>query len=214
LNFAELQAIHSFLYEGMMSPGSRERFLEGGGFCRRHFWVAKQIEDSCWPAGGIGLAILCENLVSQAVKESADVLMQDQRSMLRPLPRRQQRGANHLPGHACIFCQCNAQRELSLVSELEALVEEPEWMKILQAAPLCFRHALFSLRNWKSHQNRGWLLEQLKSQQVQLATDLREFIRKHDYQCRNEPRGREENSVSRAIGFLVGLERQLVREGR
>ena len=67
LAHSERHSIHSFLWEGMMSSHARSAFLEGGGFCARHFWIAKRVEDECWPAGGIGLAILCENLIERAI---------------------------------------------------------------------------------------------------------------------------------------------------
>jgi hypothetical protein len=40
---AERKGIHSFLYEGMMFPLVRQKFLHGGGFCLRHFWMAKEM---------------------------------------------------------------------------------------------------------------------------------------------------------------------------
>ena len=52
---AEQRSIHSFFWEGMMSPDR----------------PAKRIEDERWPAGGIGVAILCENLVAKARAERA-----------------------------------------------------------------------------------------------------------------------------------------------
>ena len=63
---AERKGIHSFLYEGMMFPFVRQQFLDGGGFCLRHFWMAKEIEDETWPTGGFGMAILCESLTHLA----------------------------------------------------------------------------------------------------------------------------------------------------
>jgi hypothetical protein len=65
LRMSERKSIHSFLYEGMMSPLVRRRFLDGEGFCARHFAIAREIEDECWPEGGIGVAILCQDLVRQ-----------------------------------------------------------------------------------------------------------------------------------------------------
>ncbi len=60
--------LFSFLYEGMMSGAARGEFLRGGGFCSRHFWEAKGIEEECW-AEGFGVAILCENLLDESLKD-------------------------------------------------------------------------------------------------------------------------------------------------
>ena len=59
---SERKGIHSFLYESMMSASVRQKFLDGGGFCSRHFWMAKEIEEETWLRGSIAVAILCEDL--------------------------------------------------------------------------------------------------------------------------------------------------------
>jgi hypothetical protein len=51
---------------------------------------------------------------------------------------------------------------------------------------------------------RKELFAQLKTRVTELAADLREFIRKRDYQYRNEPQGREQDSVLRAMLFFGG----------
>jgi hypothetical protein len=53
----ERKGIHSFLREGMMFPHVRQKFLDGGAFCLRHFCMAKEIEDMSWQTGGFGLAL-------------------------------------------------------------------------------------------------------------------------------------------------------------
>ena len=69
---AERKGIHSFLHEGMMFPSVREKFLDGGGFCLHHFWMAKAIEEYAWQTGGFGIAILCSDLASLAGSGLAD----------------------------------------------------------------------------------------------------------------------------------------------
>jgi len=66
----------------------------------------------------------------------------------------------------------------------------------------------FDTDNWRlrrgSVPQRNQLSSRLKSQISELAVDLREFIRKRDYQYRHEPPGREHDSLLRAMYFLVG----------
>jgi hypothetical protein len=199
---AERKGIHSFLYEGMMFPFVRQQFLEGGGFCLRHFWMAKEIEDETWLTGGFGMAILCESLTRLADTGLSEVAAVDPNA--RPTLLRRREAHVFLPGHDCIFCQDNREKERFLAHVLENLVDEEEFQKPLATHGLCIRHGELALQIWKDQEKRKELLAQLRTRVSELAADLREFIRKRDYQFRSEPPGREQDSVLRATGFFVG----------
>ena len=103
-----------------------------------------------------------------------------------------------------MFCQDNQEKEQFLAQVLEELVDEEEFHKPLAAHGLCIRHGELSLQIWKDLRKRDELFSQLEAQLRDLVADLREFIRKRDYQFRNEPPGREQDSVPRAMQFFVG----------
>lgn len=199
---AERKGIHSFLHEGMMFPSVRQNFLDGGGFCLRHFWMAKAIEDDTWQTGGFGIAILCEELARLASfgLDNTDGTEPNSRSGL--LRRREK--PPFVPGHDCMFCRDNREKELFLAEVLEELLDEEEFHQPLAMHGLCIRHGELALRVWKDSSKRNELLSQLRTQLRDLASDLREFIRKKDYQHRNESPGREHDSVLRAMQFFVG----------
>jgi hypothetical protein len=135
LVYSERHAIYSFLWEGMMSSIVRDQFLRGDGFCSRHFWIAKQIEEDCWPAGGIGVAILCENLVSRALRVLPTAQTNSpagQRTMFR-LKKREARSSR--PGDRCMFCADWQEREEALIETLETLRNRPEWSDRLTESP-------------------------------------------------------------------------------
>lgn len=201
---SERRSIHSFLYEGMMSPEPRAVFLRSGGFCLRHFWIAKRIEEECWPAGGIGLAILCENLLDEFSYSSLFAGQNGRRSRSSRFSP-QKDGEARLTGFACTFCRDNQEREHALLQELNELVTENEWSKLLADAPLCLRHASLALRLWQGDEARGWIETYFRAKSEQLASAVREYIRKRDWQYRNEPAGTEQDAVPRAIEFLAGL---------
>jgi len=207
LDRSERHSIHSFLWEGMMSPHARTAFLTGRGFCARHFWIAKRIEDECWPAGGIGVAILCENLIDQAIEN-----LPTQESLSQPdingLFRRKRETRLCSPGSECIFCREGGEREESLLDALQFLKHRPAWAQNLERSPLCVHHSLLALRIWKDPADRQQLRSTLADHLQELQAELREFIRKHDWNCRDEPFGRERDSVFRAIQVLTGLQRQ------
>lgn len=199
---SERKGIHSFLYESMMSPSVRQKFLDGGGFCSRHFWMAKEIEEETWRRGSIAVAILCEDLTRLANAGLANVAEVEPNSRTTLFRHREVRP--FVPGHSCMFCQDNADKETFLAEVLEELVEEPEFAGPLERNGLCIRHGQLSLQVWKDQAKRKQLFAQLEAKVGELSADLREFIRKYDYQYREEPRGREQNPVLRALCLFAG----------
>ena len=199
---AERKAIHSFLHEGMMFPAVRKKFLDGGGFCLHHFWMAKAIEEYAWQTGGFGIAILCDELARLAGLGLANTNGSELKPRSSLLGRRER--PLFVPGHHCIFCDDNREKELFLAQVLEELIDEEEFHKPLAKHGLCIRHGQLCLQTWKDSRRRNELFSRLEAQLKDLADDLREFIRKRDYQYRSEPPGREEDSVLRAMQFFVG----------
>lgn len=209
---AERHSIRSFLYEGMMSPDAREDFLKCGGFCLRHFWVAKRIEEQCWPAGGIGIALLCENLVRRYSVEATQYVDENQRRSFRVLRRNRKRRNFRSPGFGCMFCQDNKERERHLLQTIEELIEQTTWSMMLEDGPLCLRHGVLALSLWQQPSSQERIRECFQSHLSQLTEDIDEFIRKSDWQQRNEPKGPEQDAVFHAIEYLVGLKRQFPGE--
>jgi hypothetical protein len=199
---AERKGIHSFLHEGMMFPSVRKKFLDGGGFCLHHFWMAKAIEEYAWQTGGFGIAILCDELVRLAGLGLANANGSEPNPRSSLLGRREK--PSFVPGHDRMFCDDNREKEQFLAQVLEELVDEEEFHKPLAKHGLCKRHGELCLQTWKDSRKRSELFSQLVAQLRELADDLREFIRKRDYQYRSEPPGREQDSVLRAMQFFVG----------
>jgi hypothetical protein len=206
---SERRAIRSFLWEGMMSPEVREQFLEGRGFCARHFWIAKCTEEECWPAGGIGLAILCENLVARAITDLPREADLDRPEAVNPFRRKRD---THMPdpGSDCMFCRDWIDREKSRIETLEYLKSKPTWSQKLEQSPLCVHHAQLALGIWRDPEDKRQLRSALETRLRELQGDLNEFVRKHDWNHRDEPLGREGDAVERAIRVLTGLERQFL----
>ena len=163
--------------------------------------MAMEIEDECWPAGGSGMAILCEQLLERGLAAIG-------RLGARP-PKGRRAGGGSLvtpPGAACLFCRRNAEREVHLLSVLEDVETDEALAAMLQAAPLCVRHALAGLETWRSGESRRWLGTRVRSRIEALAADLREFRRAQDWQSRTKEagQGRDAASVRRAVEALTG----------
>jgi Family of unknown function (DUF6062) len=201
--------LHSFLYEGMMSPIARQEFLDCGGFCQQHFWQAKGIEEECW-ADGIGISILGENLLDASLNGLASLakerfglrksLLKFRRSMKERTP-----GSEIEPWRRCLACKVERDSEKHYLSTLEDLLGDTDFgERFKKSAGLCLRHTHASIRQWNSEAAME-LVNHSTQERVRLLLDqLREFQRKHDYQFKHEPRGPEWSSPERAIDFLVG----------
>jgi hypothetical protein len=204
VSLSERRSIFTFLREGMMSREVREDFLKGGGFCRAHFRLAKFIEEESWPAGGIGMAILCEQLVGR-VRAGLDAVKGAPSRTMRRL-KRSPAAAAFFAGSGCMFCRENRERAEGHVEALEKLIEEDEFRGPLSGNPLCVAHAQMALRQWKHSEKRQWLRGVIQRQIADLEKDLREFIEKHDYRRRGKSLRHEGSAVLRAMEFLTGLD--------
>jgi len=213
LSASERPAIHSFLSEGMMSPKPRTVFLRGGGFCLPHFWIAKRIEEECSPAGGLGVAILCENLLEgisshSPFLEESTIANQRRRDLgFSQKKSDKKRWRLLLPSFSCTFCRNNQDREWALLEELNAPVVEDEWSQLLADAPSCLGHTYLALQVWQRVAARAWIGTCFRIQTQNLTAEFSEYIRKRVWQCHDEPRGSEQDAVP-SIQFLVGLMNQ------
>ncbi len=206
--------IHSFLYEGMMSSLARQEFLDGGGFCREHFWQAQAIENECW-ADGFGVAILCENLLSAFVKDlyKADKIRAGLKTSLLKVRRPARKRKIHFPpSPQCPACDIARSTEDHYLKTLEELLDDSDFREqYRRSTGLCMSHVHVAIEFWTSETAVESVRSVANGRVNQLINELREFQRKHDYQYRHEPRGPEWSSPERAIDFLVG--RRLKSDG-
>jgi hypothetical protein len=196
----ERKNIHSFLYEGMMFPEVRDQFLDSAGFCARHFNIAKQVEEESWQAGGIGMAILCHELIRRELRDLSEVPERNTsrkriRSRLVEL---------HPPGSSCMFCKNNEDKEQVFVDLLGEVEGEEVFHRALEQNGLCAWHGQLTLARWKKEDARNWLAEILRKHMGDLMEDLQALIRKRGWEHRAEPAGAERDSVNRARQLLLG----------
>jgi hypothetical protein len=198
----------------MMSSAVRGDFLATGGFCARHFWIAKRIEEECWPAGGIGLALLCEDLLKR-VASDVHPLTRGESSNTFERRRSERAGDDRNASRwGCFFCAENWRHERDLLVELDDLVFEAEWRELLVQGSLCVHHARLASALWKNVESLAWLRSRFEKQVAELSAAVVEFVAKQDWRHRQEPHGQEQAAVALAISFLVGLSRRFpVREG-
>lgn len=204
---AERKYIQSFLYEGMMSPIARQDFLDGGGFCREHFWLAKAIEEECW-ANGFGVAILCENLLEVSLRDlekmrPPKIGLKTSLARIRKATRDQER--QRVPEDGCIACNSSSNSEQHYLSALEEWLQDEDFAeRFNQSTGLCLLHIRAAREQWASESGIEIVRDAAKKRAQVLLRELREFQRKHDYRFKLEPHGPEWTSPERSIDFLVG----------
>jgi hypothetical protein len=204
----EERSLFTFLYEGMMNPHVRQKFLDGGGFCARHFWAVTHLGVNFWSVGTLEVADLCVPLVAKAEKGIEHGAGKPGKT----LPwRRKGKAGTMPPGAACMFCRELAAEEESLVRILEQLVEDEAFARRIAARGLCLPHLEKAIAEWEQAARREWLGQAARERIAELAHDLKEFIRKHEHRYRDEPIGREADVVRRAMEFLIGFESRLPR---
>jgi Family of unknown function (DUF6062) len=204
LHKLEQRSLFSFLYEGMMSGPARQEFLQSGGFCPRHFRLARRVKHQSHGIGDFEIASLCRQLVPMAEKDLESVFGATPGRTRLGLKREPERSL--VPGRDCIFCRDTRTREREIIEVLEGLIEDEGFAAGVAANGLCLAHGRLAMAAWKHPGSRRWLAETMARFTAELAADLRQFVRKHEAQHRDEPFGREADVVQRSVAFLLGLE--------
>jgi hypothetical protein len=199
----EEQSVFSFLYEGMSEPHALRRFVEGGGFCPRHFWWVMHMGLNRWGVGIVEVATLSREIVRAAMSGlSKDKRARDQPTRSWFVHLRKQRSESR-----CMFCCELREREQALVELLEGLAGRSEFASALSETGICFPHARMSLNTWKQPGKAEMLLEFVRFRSNVFLGQLNEFLRKYDYRHKDEPFGPEIDVVQRAVEFLAGRDR-------
>ncbi|SRR6266540_221826 len=182
--------------EGRNAKDGRQRFYDGGGFCRRHGWLLHGI---CLDRGsGAAVAAVYGALADRDLV----VLERTQQAIARPRRRTLLRRPT-----ACAACVAAGEeverRAYFLVQLLRAGGAQARYA---DSDGLCFAHltnavdaaieaepeiASFLVGDWR---------RRLTSVREQLA----EFDRKRDHRYADEPKGREQESWTKVIALYVG----------
>ncbi len=182
LEKVERDAIFSLLYERVNDPGTRKEFIKSLGFCPHHAWLLAEIAKSEAVLGGLGPAVLYEHALRKYLEEGMKA-----------------------PEGSCYLCSWVENFEEIY---LEAFVRHSKSLDLLDRyerskAILCDKH-LKEICRRLDEKRRERLLEIQRKKIEKVISDLRSYIDKHDYQCK-EPITREEaNSWKLAIEILKG----------
>jgi len=232
-NESEARYIFSLLYEYVNDPGVREHLLRSLGFCHLHAWEMQATEQELW-GSGLGSSIIYEHLLSQALAGLQAYLIQINRRSRRaswgsrlkawmaerfglnghvPDPVAAALPVGLVPQERCRACQMGDQAEERDIHTLVEMGAEPEFRDWYRASDgLCLPHLRQALAFAERQGNievARFLAEVSEEKLERLTRDLREYIRKHAWQFRHEPKlEREQHSWIEAIAFFIGEKRE------
>lgn len=217
---AEARYLENLLWENVNDPATREQWAAGLGFCSRHAWQLQRLEARRY-GDGLGNAILYEDLL-QRIIPVLETLARPSAVDPPSLHRRLGRFLSHLPhrGRArheipglrgyqrCRVCRLGEETAQAYAEWLiEGLAEADVCERYKTSDGLCLPHLRMALScaRGRAPQTFAWLARDAARRLQRLLGDLREYIRKHDWNYRDEPMSHEERIAwIRAVAFFAG----------
>jgi Family of unknown function (DUF6062) len=192
----------SFLREGKASPSARSRFMEAGGFCRRHAWqlhVAARADGT-----GAGIADLYGQLARRDLELLDRLAVSGPGKAGRRELERALRRAAHCP--MCLNAEATRRRHAAFLCEL--LDDDIGRAAYEDSDGACFQHLEALVEESLGRVRRGtqarFLIEDWRSRLSALRERLREYDRKRSYTAASEPKGDEQRSWTEVIERYVG----------
>jgi hypothetical protein len=228
--WAEYEARHMenlLTDEVVMDPGYREKVRRAKGFCNYHMHLLYRTANSPGVLDGLGYALYMKDVVESVVQEllrfeglsklenKTNISILGWREKRRHVVSRLHEAMrNAVQGErSCPACESiRSMDEIRLHTLLQMLDDEDFRKDFQDSKALCVPHFLWAMGMVRSSRLRNsvdvartlFSIETVGLQTV--ARYLSEFIRKHDWLARNEPRGPEANANTMALNLLVGAQ--------
>lgn len=223
--------IRNLLWEHVNDGETRLYFLRSLGFCPTHTWQLQQTEMATW-GDGLGTAILLEDLTRRILIELETALDDMKRKAARPFPSTGRRWWRYLrqwwrqllarsarpsasdmppglwPGGRCRVCELSANSEATYLEWLVrgcAHAEFQEWVHASDGLCLAHLRRALALAGPERAQAASFLVRTTYEKLTRLDGELQEYIRKHAWEFRHEPKLPSEQSAwIRATAFFAG----------
>ena len=183
----------TLLYEMVNDPKVRRDLAHSRGYCYRHAHMLLDCH------GGFATAILYQDQVAAFIEYLTSLSSMG----LRRAPIKIAREWNAHAG--CPGCRVQMEsRERSVSVFLEAVTEPDMRAAFERSAGFCVPHFFIVIGSAKAPDVRAYVTQVHREKYAELARDLAEFERKHDYRFTHEAMGKEGDSWSRAVKMLAG----------
>jgi len=185
-----------FLYESVNDSGLRQEIKASQGFCNRHAWQLQKFGD------GFGQAIVYSDLMNVVLKQlketGASITIKELLRQISPGSTTKQ---------ICVFCRQERDAEERYVSVFWENFDDPEFSVCYKSSfGLCLPHLVSALKKCRNKKFSEKLIEIEAPKISDLAGELKEFMRKHDYRFSKEKFAEEGDSWIRAIEKFIGKE--------
>lgn len=213
---ATLHFMHIFVREGKSNNEVWESLLRSRGVCQRHALVMLRAEASEY-GDGLSTATLYDWLLDDLLRvmdrAEAKTGSPGWRALFRragePVAAGQRLAARLAPTGPCYACEHLDQYELSAAWTLQRLLSptrgEADFRQGFEgSAPLCLSHFQAVLREVEDEATLDYVVQGQTQKLRHLSRQLKEYLRKFNYQHAHEPKGPEQDSWRRAVQAFVG----------
>jgi len=230
---SEIRYLEAYYSECVMDAGSRSEVIQSRGFCRYHFHRFLSFALQTIPGEKLGLALVLENLVearSGDLKRSRNCIDDLHRTKAKDIMRLLADGVSQAKRKSLDECfrrirsliggrerSCSAcellkdHNEMNVDTLARMLVAHSSFQETFwNGKGLCLFHLLELMRALRLRYDGEFpslsktLLELELRNFDRIGSELKEFIRKHDYRFSNEPWKSEKDVVERAVPKLIG----------
>jgi hypothetical protein len=202
-----------FLNDSVLDPGARLQLIESVSWCARHTLLLLTVESREWP-DHMGSATIFESLLETTQRRLTQA-RQGLRNQQAPARARSwQRIASRIadslrPRRACPVCESEAERESSFEDFFVSTLFDPalgqEMRELyLNSEGLCYRHLVGCVGRCASGKQVGELIEVERQKLGALASEVSDYLRKHEHRHRSEIFGEEIDAWGRAARKLAG----------
>lgn len=192
------------LTQNYYEPGTIKELKSCYGLCNLHAWQLISSRQA------FVIAVTYEYIVEDALGKINLALTRLADERWRSVPdKRKQREEEKVkktlaPTGRCPACENVGETTRNNLAWLAEGLKEPEVFELYRRSEgLCFRHFLKAVQVCPREIFLK-LADDQKARLEHLQTDLKEYIRKTNYLYAHEPKGKEQNSWTRAIDLLVG----------
>lgn len=232
----EQRYLFNLLYENVNDGTTRLRLVRGLGLCPDHAWRLQATEPQHW-SDGLGTGIIYEDLTGRLLGSLSAYLAQDRspqeglarlmerlREWLKPRGRMGRWLAQYLPAPApatsllarlsptasCRACEMIGDREETYLIWLARQSGDPEFRGWYSASDgLCLPHLRRALTYAEDEETVRFLAQVAADKLKPLLADLGEYLRKHSWHNRDEPKYPwEQASWIRSVAFFAGEARE------
>ncbi len=213
---ATAKYMRHFVREGKSDGGVWEGLRRSRGLCHRHALVMLRAEASEY-GDGLSTATLydwlLDDLLRTMQREETPASQGGWRDLFRrdgePLPTALRLADRLAPSGPCQACLHLDEYEKAAAWGFQRFISPPRGEAEFRegfgaAAPLCLPHFRAVLREAEDEATLDYLVQAQTRKLRDLARELKEYLRKHNYQYSHQPMGREKDSWRRALRAFVG----------